>query len=204
MIEYIKGRLKDKDLGHIVVETGGGVGYGMDISLATYEALPDNGQECEVYTIVYVREDTFRLFGFATKEERNIFEVLISISGIGPKLSFSILSHTSIDEFGAAIAAKDIHGLTRIPGIGKKTAERLCVELKGKLDAFTKTEQKISIPIESESTGTPIEDAISGLISLGVKPVIAGSAIHRASRALGEDATVEDLIKEGLKHRSQT
>ena len=202
MIEYIRGCLNEKELGHIIVVTSGGVGYGMDISLATYEALPEQGEECALYTMIYMREDTFKLFGFATKEERDIFDVLISISGIGPKMSFSILSHTSIEDFASAIAMKDIHALTKIPGIGKKTAERLCLELNEKLNALARKDVMKKAPsLEIPKEADPLEDAISGLIALGVKPTVAGSAILRASRALGEGARAEDLIKEGLKYR---
>ena len=201
MIVRIKGRLILKNLQNVVIETSG-VGFGMDISLATYEKLPDVGKECELYTFLYVREDALRLFGFATPEERDIFEVLIATSGIGPKLSLAILSNMPIEDFAGAIAARDIGNLVKIPAIGKKTAERLCLELKDKLKRFQKlkTADKTTTAGESAKT-TPIEDAISALISLGVKPAIAGSAIHKASRLLGDDASVEQLIKEGLKYR---
>jgi len=201
MIEYINGRLIAKELDHIVIEAGG-IGYGMDISLATFEALPSPGETCELHTLLYVREDAFRLYGFATPGERAIFEVLIATSGIGPKLAFSILSNMPIDEFAGAIASKNIQRLVKIPAIGKKTAERLCVELKGKLSGFIGAGIGTKSPESGkEEPTTPLEDAISALIALGVKPVVAGSAVHKAMKLLGEDAPVEELIKEGLKHR---
>ncbi len=200
MIEFIKGRLIDKDPTHVVVETGG-VGYGLDISIATYQELPSAGEECELYTLLYVREDTFRLFGFATPQERDIFEVLIATSGIGPKLGLAILSNMPIEEFARAIAIKDISTLTQIPAIGKKTAERLCVELKDKLNYLVKSAAGKQIAQTETTPAGPIEEAISALIALGVKPAVAGSAINKASRVLGEDASVQELIKEGLKYR---
>ena len=201
MIEFIKGDLRYKNIGHVVVECGG-VGYGLDISLATYEDLPEPGKECELFTLLYVREDAFRLFGFSSTEERDIVEVLIATSGIGPKLSLAILSNMPISDFSRAIAERNIHLLTKIPAIGKKTAERLCVELKGKLKAFQEVDRAGPSGIPGESGGgSPVEDAISALIALGVKPAVAGGAVHKASRDLGDDATVEQLIREGLKYR---
>ena len=201
MIEFIKGEIRYKNIGHVVIDCGG-VGYGLDISLATYEDLPEKGKECELFTLLYVREDAFRLFGFSTPEERDIFEVLIATSGIGPKLSLAILSNMPIGDFSRAIAERNVHLLTKIPAIGKKTAERLCVELKDKLKTFQQTGKAALAGISEEAGGgTPVEDAISALIALGVKPAVAGAAIHRAGRKLGDDATTEELIREGLKHR---
>jgi Holliday junction DNA helicase RuvA len=201
MIEYIKGILRDKKLHHIVVETGG-LGYGLDISLTTYEDLPESGEPCELYTYQYIREDSFKLYGFGTRGERDIFEVLIATSGIGPKISLAILSHMPIEDFTTAIITKDISRLIEIPSIGKKTAERLCLELKDRLKSIAlkagkKDEGKTSPP----SPAHPIEDAITALIALGVKPINAGTAVHKAALVLGENASVEDLIKEGLKYR---
>lgn len=202
MIEFIKGMLFSKELGHAVVETEGGVGYGMDISLATFESLPEKGESCFVHTLLYVREDAFRMYGFSTVEEREIFEVLLGTSGIGPKLALSILSNMPINEFAAAIASRNIALLKTIPAIGKKTAERLCVELQGKLQSFQKTQGKES-PGETGGalSGGKANDAVSALVALGVKPGVAAMAIRKAMQVLGNDAPVEDLVKEGLKHR---
>ncbi|MBN1900014.1 Holliday junction branch migration protein RuvA [Candidatus Sumerlaeota bacterium] len=203
MIEYIKGILLEKNLHHIVVETGG-LGYGMDISLGTYETLPESGEQCNLYAYQYIREDSYKLYGFATREEREIFEALIATSGIGPKISLAILSHMPIDDFVQSIITKDISRLIEIPSIGKKTAERLCLELKDRLksiviqsDRKDKNRNRDITP----SPAHPVEDAITALIALGVKPIHAGTAIHKAALVLGENASVEDLIKEGLKYR---
>lgn len=201
MIEFIKGMLVSSRPEHVVIDTGG-VGYGLDISLSTYDALPSKGKECELHTFLYVREDAFRLFGFATVQERDIFEVLLGTSGIGPKLALGILSNMPIDEFAAAIAVKDIPKLTKIPAIGKKTAERLCIELKGKLKGFAAAYSPQEADISQKSPGGGvISDAAAGLISLGVKPALAELAVRKALKSLGDDASVEDLIREGLKHR---
>lgn len=201
MIEFIKGILKDKNLHHIVVETGG-LGYGLDISLTTYEILPEPGEECELYTYQYVREESFKLYGFGTREERDIFEALIATSGIGPKISLAILSNMPIEDFSTAIVTKDISKLITIPSIGKKTAERLCLELQDRLKPIALKESKKKKGMkETLPSSHPIEDAITALIALGVKPPNAGTAIHKAALILGETASVEDLIKEGLKYR---
>jgi Holliday junction DNA helicase RuvA len=202
MIEYIKGVLKDKTLHHIVVETAG-LGYGLDISLTTYEMLPETGEPCELYTYQYIREESYKLYGFGTREERDIFEVLIATSGIGPKISLAILSHMPIGEFTNAIITKDISKLVEIPSIGKKTAERLCLELKDRLKSLAMKAGKEDKGVKDAHIppSHPLEDAITALIALGVKPANAGIAIHKAALVLGDNASVEDLIKEGLKYR---
>lgn len=199
MIERLKGTLISKEPDHAIVDISG-IGLGVEISLATYDALPALGSLCDLFSYLYVREDTFLLFGFATKDELEIFKILINTSGIGPKLSLHILSGMPIGEFASAIASNDIRKLTTMPGIGKKTAERLCVELKEKLSPFlNKTD--MSRKAFTKSGGGPLEDAIAALIALGVKPPQAERAVLTAAHELGQDASVEDLIREGLKHR---
>jgi holliday junction DNA helicase RuvA len=202
MIEFIKGVLKSRDNNHILVMTESGIGYGLDISLSTWQALPPEGDCCELFTHLYVREDSLRLFGFATSDERNIFEVLIATSGIGPKLAIGILSNMPIHEFAIAITTKDIRKLVTIPAIGKKTAERLCIELKSKLNAFLK-ENVVSSQGNNISNieAGPFNDAVSALIALGVKAPVAENAVYKATRTIGTDVPVEKLIKEALKHR---
>lgn len=122
MIEIVKGIVVSKEPGHVIVDVGG-LGYGLDISINTYTSLPQIGHEISLFVHTYVREDILKLFGFSTEEEREVFEVFITVSGIGPKTGLAILSSIAIDEFAAAILNRDITILTKIPGIGKKTAE---------------------------------------------------------------------------------
>lgn len=197
MIERLKGTLLSKEPDHAVLDISG-IGLGVEISLATYDTLPAVGEVCELFSFLYVREDTFLLFGFATKDELEIFKILINTSGIGPKLSLHILSGMPIGEFASAISSNDIRKLTSMPGIGKKTAERLCVELKDKLSPFINKE---SAKRKAMPMGGPLEDAIAALIALGVKPPQAERAVLTAAQELGQDARAEDLIREGLKHR---
>jgi len=201
MIEFVSGTLISKSPEHVVVLTSGGVGYGLDISLATHDTLPPRGENASLYTMVYMREDTFRLFGFATEDERDIFEVLIATSGIGPRLAMAILSHMPIGEFALAIATGDIARLITIPAIGKKTAERLCVELKGKLTNY-EIRGRLSPSASPGREKSATEDAVTALVTLGVRPPVAALAIRKASESLGPEASVQDLIREGLKHRS--
>jgi len=199
MIEHLRGVLISKKPDHAVVDISG-IGFGVEISLTTYDALPAAGDICDLYSYLYVREDTFLLFGFATMDELEIFKILINTSGIGPKLNLHILSGMPIGEFAAAIASNDIRKLTTMPGIGKKTAERLCVELKEKLNPFLNNADGGKKTF-SKSGGGPLEDAVAALIALGVKPPQAERAVLAAAHELGQDAAVEDLIRVGLKHR---
>lgn len=199
MIEYLRGIIKTKDDSHLILDVNG-VGYGIDIPLTTYENLAEEGEEAELFIFLYTREDSLKLFGFSSAEEREIFEVFINTSGIGPKTSIVIMSSIPPEEFVTAILTKDIGILTRIPGIGKKTAERLILELSDKV-------KLLSLPSgrkETTSSGavrSRIEEAIQALIALGCKPFVASKAVNRAFELLGKDASTENLIREGLKNR---
>lgn len=199
MIEYLRGKLLVKDAEHILIEVNG-VGYGLDIPLSTYNALPRAGDTAELFVFTYVRDEAFKLFGFQTEEERDIFEVLINTSGIGPKMSLGILSSFSIGDFAAAVLNKDLAALTRIPGIGKKTAERLVVELKDKMERFSFAQPE-ALAKMSDAARQRIREAVAALESLGCKPYVASRAVTKAHKLLGEDAPLELLIKEALKHR---
>src|SRR5918997_477387 len=136
MIYRLRGTLVEKDTEGVVIDTGG-VGYRSSASLATLQALPSLGEECVIHTRMVVREDAMLLFGFATREERMAFDVLTAVSKVGPKLALSILSSMSPQEISEAVARGDIIKFASVPGLGKKTAERLVLELKGKsLAAF--------------------------------------------------------------------
>lgn len=196
MIAYLEGKLVEKTPTELVLDVGG-VGYHLQIPLSTYERLGKNGSRIKILTYQYVREDAFKLFGFVTLEEKNLFELLLSVSGIGPKIALGILSCISVDDFNRFITLEDLDSLTGISGIGKKTAKRLIVELKDKIDQDFKIEK--GIIFKDKVKLDLAEQAINALISLGFTKYQAKeavkSAIERAQKKLG----LEELIKQSLK-----
>jgi holliday junction DNA helicase RuvA len=207
MIEYLQGVLVSKSPGHAVILVQG-VGYGADITLAAEHGLPAIGQPTELFTYLYVQEGIFRLYGFAAPYERELFEIFISTSGIGPKTALVILSSLPVAEFARAILNSDLRVLTKIPGIGKKTAERLTIELRDKMPAFAAIQgdapNAISADGLSGATGPASsrqQDAIAALIELGCRQPVAERAVFKATEILGNDAAVPKLVREALKHR---
>lgn len=177
MIAHLRGKLLAKHPNHAIVEAAG-VGYEVTISIPTFSALPALGTDVAIFIHTHVREDALALFGFLRGEEKQLFEKLIGVSGIGPKLAITILSGMPTDAMIAAIKGNNIAALTRIPGIGKKTAERMVLELRDKLDSFgVAAEQPASSPVE--------EDVISALINLGYQRPLAEKAMARLGSAEG-------------------
>jgi Holliday junction DNA helicase RuvA len=175
MIAHLRGRLLSKHPNQAVVEAGG-VGYEVNISIPTFSALPALGADVALHVHTHVREDALSLFGFLRSEEKQLFEKLISVSGIGPKLAITILSGMPA---GAMIKSNDVAALTRIPGIGKKTAERMVLELRDKLEAFGEAAVAPAIsPVE--------EDVISALVNLGYQRPLAERALARLGNTSGE------------------
>lgn len=202
MIEFLKGKLIDKEKGHLILEAAG-IGFGIDVSKTTESALPEIGGEVALFIHLHIAEKDVSLVGFASKIEKEIFEILIATSGIGPKMSLAILSAMPIEEFAGAILGKRSDILQEIPGVGKKTAERLILELKDKVQKFFK---KANIEIEATEDGLSalspkIRDSVAALVNLGIKQSAAYTAVKKAFKSLGENATIEDLIREGLKYR---
>lgn len=207
MIEYLRGVLLGKSTETAVVDVQG-VGYGCLLTRKAHQTLPEIGGPVELHVYLYVQEGVLRLYGFASRSEREIFEVFINTSGIGPKTALAILSNIEPQDFAAAILRNDLTKMTKVPGIGKKTAERLVVELKDKLPNLVSSHADASDPL---SPATPLEsmldaneamrEAMSALESLGCKPVVAERAVRIARQNLGEDASSASLVKEGLKHR---
>lgn len=176
MIAHLRGRLFSKSPNQAIVECAG-VGYDITISVATFSALPAEGVEATLHIHTHVREDQLALFGFSEIQEKRLFEKLLTISGIGPKLAITVLSGISSDRLVGAIRSGDHGTLTKIPGIGKKTAERVVLELKDKLDDLA-----VSL---SASTGGPHhgpaeDDALSALVNLGYPRPVAQKAIETA------------------------
>jgi holliday junction DNA helicase RuvA len=207
VIEYLQGVLASKSHGHAVVLVQG-VGYGVDITLAAEQALPAVGQPAELFTYLYVQEGIFRLYGFAAAYERELFEIFISTSGIGPKTALVILSSLPVAEFARAILSSDLRVLTKIPGIGKKTAERLTIELRDKMPAFAAMQADVQSGTSADGfsqaavpASSHQQDAIAALIELGCRQIVAERAVFKAAEILGPDAAVPKLVREALKHR---
>jgi Holliday junction DNA helicase RuvA len=174
MIAHLRGRLIAKSPNQAIVECAG-VGYELAISIATFTSLPAEGAETALHVYTKVAEDQFALYGFAERQEKRLFEKLLTITGIGPKLAITVLSGIASDRLVTAIRAADHASLTRVPGIGKKTAERIVLELKDKLDDLA------TAPMPTHTSHGPAgEDALSALINLGYPRPIAQKAIETA------------------------
>ena len=201
MIDYIRGILADKEIEHVAVEASG-VGYSVTIPLSTYEKLPEPGKEVKVFIHYYVREDAIKLYGFASKIEREIFRELIAISKIGPKIALGILSAVSIENLVASVNSADSARLEKIPGIGLKTAQRLVVELKGKLGMYSSTAAPVSAP-SIKRTGGKInnrrDEAFAAMMSLGYNDKQVLKAVTRVEQEIEEDAPIEEWIKMALQ-----
>lgn len=195
MITRLRGVLVEKDLDRVVVEVGG-VGYLVSIPLQTLQTLPQKGQEVLLYTYLQVREDAFLLYGFASLEEREIFERCISVSGIGPKLALTLLSGFEVPQLIDTLQRGDIGQLSKLPGIGKKTAERLVLELRDKLGP-----RRLSSAAQVGglvSSGGVSGDVVTALCNLGYRPADAEKA---ASLALKEqpDASIAEILRTALR-----
>jgi Holliday junction DNA helicase RuvA len=197
VIAYLHGKLADSTPTHVVVDCQG-VGYSVFIPLSSYDKLPDRGADVKLLTYHHVvsQDGTQQLFGFVTPDEREMFLLLISISGIGPKLAINILSSTSISALRGAIASADTKTLSTLRGIGKKTAERLVVELKDKIggSAAFETKGRAATPEEQK-----LVDAVLALVSLGYKQVDAHKAVLTAAQTAGPKATVEEIVRTALR-----
>jgi len=175
MIAFLRGRLLVKSPNRAIIECGG-VGYDATISVATFTALPPEGAEARLHIYTHVREDQIALFGFAEPDEKRLFEKLLTISGIGPKLAITVLSGIDTDRLVTAIRGGDHATLTRIPGIGKKTAERVVLELKDKLEGFAAA--AVAAPISHY--GPAGDDALSAMVNLGYARPAAQKSVETA------------------------
>ena len=195
MISYIKGELADIFEGGIVVEANG-VGYGIFISGRAASLLPPLGNEVKIHTYLNVREDAMQLFGFLTRDDLEIFRLLIGVNGIGPKGALGILSALSADELRFAVIAGDVKAITKAPGIGKKTAERLMIELKDKLSAEDFLERDISGSGEWTESETDVQkEAVQALVALGYSSTESMQAVKKTGL---QNASVEEILKQAL------
>ncbi len=209
MIEQLTGIIAHKEENHVVLDVGG-VGYGLDVSSRTAQSLGEIGTEARLWVVTYVREDALDLYGFQTRGEREVFEIFLGISGVGPKLSLAILSHFSIEQLVQIILKNDAQTLKAVPGIGMKTAEKLLVELKGRvkrLSAGIEPSRLADLTAASPAAGEfepksdRARDAVSALEALDLQPLAARRAVAKALSVLGPDADAESLVREGLRHR---
>ncbi|MHB8841439.1 MAG: Holliday junction branch migration protein RuvA [Candidatus Aquicultor sp.] len=194
MIAFLRGKLEDKSPGTVDIDVNG-VGYRVSMSNNSLAAMPQRGEPVFVYTYTHVREDVLQLFGFMSVAERELFEKLISVSGIGPKVALAILSSFDVDSLKQAIVGEDIALITSIPGIGKKNAQRLVLELKEKL---TLTESGLA-STASVKDRSVYEEARSALLGLGYTPAEAKKALDGFTPD-GAGVAVEALIKHALKN----
>jgi Holliday junction DNA helicase RuvA len=195
MIARLRGTLVDKSPSRIVVDVGG-VGYDVQIPLSTFYPLGDPGSDVVLRVHTHVREDALALYGFATLLEHDLFERLISINGVGPKLALAVLSGIEPTELIRAVRAQDVARLTKIPGVGKKTAERIGLEMKDRLPVAAAT-------VEPEQTAPAADDqlrsdVLSALLNLGYQPAAAEKALGRVTTG-APDATFEQSLRAALK-----
>jgi Holliday junction DNA helicase RuvA len=193
MIGQLRGRLAEKRPNQILVDVGG-VGYVVQIPLSTYAALGELHTEVTLLIHTHVREDALALYGFVSAREKHFFEMLLSASGVGPTLALKILSGMSVEELVPAIRGSDLARLTKIPGVGRKTAERMVVELKDKLEAVAVEAEK---PASSSPAGVET-DVISALVNLGYDARAAEDAVGEAKRTAGT-ANFEKLLRAALQ-----
>ena len=200
MIAFLRGVLLEKHPNQAIVDVGG-VGYDLTIPVSTFSALPDKGAEVRLRVHTHVREDAIALFGFHTTDEKALFEKLISVSGIGPKLGVTVLSGLAASDLIAAIRSGDLQTLVRVPGIGKKTAERLVLELKDKLDFAPISTSVVGAPKSKSAYSAEEEDVISALGNIGATRQSAEAAVLKAKQQpTNAHLSFEDLFRTALKH----
>lgn len=197
MIHFVRGTLVHKEPTLAVVDVQG-VGYGLHTSLTTYGQLPAAGEQVRLFTYMYVREDRLDLFGFAEEGERSVFELLIGVSGIGPNSAQTILSGMSVADLQAAIFHGRLAELTSIKGIGKKTAERMLIELKDKIG--TADLGAATAAVDGAVSGA-VEEGVLALTALGFTAAAARQAVNKAVKKHGADMNVQQLIKRALQER---
>ena len=194
MIEYVSGKLVEKHPTFVVLECSG-LGYRLQVSLSTFGALGNPGSAVKLFTHHHVREDTEDLYGFATPQERSLFELLIGVSGIGPRLAQAVLSGMPAEDLRSCLVAGDTTRLTRIPGVGRKTAERMVMELKEKVERLLPARGGVG-----HITGAVAMDdeAVMALVALGFNRQEAQQAVGRI-RTSGDEMAVEDVVRAAIQ-----
>ena len=198
MIGRLRGTLAEKHPPHVILDVNG-LGYELEVPMTTLYRLPTVGEPLTLHTHLVVREDAHLLYGFFEKRERELFRELIRLNGVGPKLALALMSGLEVDELVRCVQAQDTSVLVKIPGVGKKTAERLLVELKDRFKAWETVSGMTTLVVEPRGKGAVISaenDAVSALISLGYKPQEASRAVSAIKE---EGLSSEDLIRRALK-----
>lgn len=197
MIGRLRGKIALKQPPMLLLDVNG-VGYEIEAPMSTFYHLPETGQEATIVTHLVVREDAHILFGFASERERSLFRTLLKVNGVGAKMALVILSGMSADEFAFCVNSEDTSALVRLPGIGKKTAERLIIEMRDRLDKLDISSSET--PVISSTTAavdhSPLADAVSALISLGYKPVDANKMVRSVDAT---DKCSEEIIRLALQ-----
>jgi Holliday junction DNA helicase RuvA len=198
MIALINGSLIYKSISHVIVEANG-IGYQIFIPLTTFYELPDMNQKVTLHIHTHVRQDDISLFGFGTGEEKGVFELMISVSGIGPKLAMNILSGISAEELVRAVSHGNLERLVAIPGVGKKTAERMILELKDKVVKLSTYEAIYKDDGDIRVYDSIIDDVLSALVNLGYKSQRAREVLDKIIKESPETLTLDILLKKALK-----
>jgi len=193
MIGRIRGLLLEKEPPAMLVDVAG-VGYELEAPMTTFYELPSMGAEITLYTHMVVREDAHLLFGFSRASQRSLFRSLLKVSGIGPRVALAILSGMNEQEFALCVSSEDISRITKVPGIGKKTAERLVIEMRDKVEAATLLPKSVSATMTQMD---PASEAVSALMALGYKGNEASRLVRNVS---GDDLSTEDIIRQALRN----
>ena len=198
MIAQIKGTVLESTPLLVVLEAAG-IGYEVHIPITTAEKVPTIGAECSLFIHSVYREDSATLYGFATREDRDFYRLLIEkVSGIGPKIGISMLSRMSTEILRSAIASSDVALLSKCPGIGKKTAERLVIELKDKVGLASTSSEATTGEVPASAEPSTFQDAVASLMTLGYKPADADKLVRKAVSKLDANAPVDLLLREAL------
>ena len=202
MIAILQGFILEKNEGEVILSLESGIAFQVQCSMTTLSALPAKNEKATLYTHLHVREDLMELYGFIAKEERELFKRLISVSGIGPRTALFMLGSMPTSELRLAILTGDVQALSRAPGIGKKIAQRISLELKDKLtkEALQSGVAVADMPIQQDTSSDAISEAIQALQSLGYSPQEATKALKGIST---DNATADGLIKQALRNMAQ-
>ena len=200
MIGRLTGLLAAKRAPQILVDCNG-VGYEADVSMTTFYQLPEVGEKVSVWTHLQIKDDAHNLIGFITEQERKLFRQLIRVNGVGPKMALTILSGINNEEFAVCVAQNDIATLTRLPGVGKKTAERLIIEMRDKLDEFAKADSLMGVgnPAIPGSARSFKNEAVEALQALGYKPLDAEKMIKKVEQTGEAIDSASALIRKALQ-----
>jgi Holliday junction DNA helicase RuvA len=198
MIALINGLIINKSISHVIVEANG-IGYRIFVPLTTFYELPSMDQSVTLHIHTHVRPDAISLFGFGTEEEKNVFELMLSVSGIGPRLAINILSGISAEELIRAVSHGNLNRLVSIPGVGKKMAERMILELKDKMVKLSTYEAIYKADGDIEVYDSIIDDVLSALVNLGYKNQKARDVLDKIIKESSASLTLDVLLKKALK-----